>query len=258
MDFASTPVSRSTTLETLTVQMTTAPSNTPEREVETPSVLKTPETAVELSEINHVSELSRHATYTVPQTEETPRRTVSFEPMAKRAASGTYCMRTSRSLIHPRPDTSQIIDYPDFAFEFVPPSHPPTPANIKLRQEPTAEPPAHQFPEVGKRVRDLPEIVRRWNLTFSGKRDASVEEFLHRIEECRKGSQLTYRDLIEAAPFLLTDKALHWFRLHKTEWIDWLEFAVAFRCRFGGMNFQYRVRDEARRQTQGPDEPIAD
>ena len=43
--------------------------------------------------------------------------------------------------------------------------------------------------EVG--TRDTLQIVRKWRVTFSGKRDSSAEEFLTRLSEFRRGSPLS-------------------------------------------------------------------
>ena len=101
-------------------------------------------------------------------------------------------------------------------------------------------------------------IVAKWNISYSGKRDSSAEEFLKRVEECRRGSSLTDEDLFRALPFLLKPPAQYWFRFNSTKWESWAEFVAAFKRRYGGINFQTRVRDEGRRRTQGPEEPIAD
>ena len=101
-------------------------------------------------------------------------------------------------------------------------------------------------------------IVAKWNINYSGKRDSSAEEFLMRVEECRRGSSLTDEDLFRALPFLLKPLAQYWFRFNSTKWESWAELVAAFKRRYGGINLQTRVRDEGRRRTQGPEEPIAD
>ena len=95
-------------------------------------------------------------------------------------------------------------------------------------------------------------------MTFSGKRDSSAEEFLTRVREFRRGSPLSDDEMLGALPFLLTDKALQWHHLHEDAFASWQDFAQAFRRRFGGVNFQTRIRDEARKRTQGADESLAD
>ena len=110
--------------------------------------------------------------------------------------------------------------------------------------------------EVG--TRDTLQIVRKWGVTFSGKRDSSAEEFLTRVREFRRGSPLSDDEMLGALPFLLADKALQWHRLHEDIFTSWQDFAQAFRRRFGGVNFQTRIRDEARKRTQGTDESLAD
>ena len=110
--------------------------------------------------------------------------------------------------------------------------------------------------EVG--TRDTLQIVKKWGVTFSGKRDSSAEEFLTRVREFRRGSPLSDDEMLGALPFLLTEKALRWHRLHKDAFASWQDFAQTFRRRFCGVNFQTKIRDDARKRTQGADESLAD
>ena len=64
--------------------------------------------------------------------------------------------------------------------------------------------------------------------------------------------------MLGALPFLLTDKALQRHSLHEDAFASWQDFAQAFERRFCGVNFQTRIRDEARKRTQGTDESLAD
>ena len=102
------------------------------------------------------------------------------------------------------------------------------------------------------------ECVRKWNISYSGKKDSSAEEFLTRVQECRRGSALSDNALLEAMPHLLKGGARHWFRLLEDQIKTWPEFVRAFRKRFVGVNFQFKIKEEARRRTQGKDEPISE
>ena len=110
--------------------------------------------------------------------------------------------------------------------------------------------------EVG--TRDTLQIVRKWGVTFSGKRDSSAEEFLTRDQEFRRGSPLSDDEMLGALPFLSTDKALQWHRLHEDTFTSWHDFAQAFWRHFGGVNFQTKILDEARKRTQGANESLTD
>ena len=70
----------------------------------------------------------------------------------------------------------------------------------------------HQRTEALSQSRSSPNnnvhsIVTKWNINYSGKRDSSAEEFLMRVEECRRGSCLTDEGLFRALPFLIKPPA---------------------------------------------------
>ena len=102
------------------------------------------------------------------------------------------------------------------------------------------------------------ERVRKWNISYSDKKDSSAEEFLTRVQEYRRGSALSDNALLEAMPHLLKGGARYWFRLLEDQIKTWPEFVRAFRKRFVGVNFQFKIKEEARRRTQGKDEPLSE
>uniref|UniRef100_A0ABD2WZD8 Uncharacterized protein n=1 Tax=Trichogramma kaykai TaxID=54128 RepID=A0ABD2WZD8_9HYME len=59
---------------------------------------------------------------------------------------------------------------------------------------------------------DIGRIVRNWNLKYSGEPGSSIEEFLERVHECRRLTQLTDDDLLNAMSELLTGSARLWAR----------------------------------------------
>lgn len=100
--------------------------------------------------------------------------------------------------------------------------------------------------------------MRKWNLKFSGTRGEDAETFLLRIEEKRELVPVTDEDILRCLPFFLTGIALHWFRGKKSRLTSWIVFKTAWCTRFGDPDFQFALRDEIMRRTQGEHEPIAD
>ena len=105
---------------------------------------------------------------------------------------------------------------------------------------------------------DAYNVMRRWNLNFSGARGSDAEAFLIRIEEGRALIPVSDADLFKSLPFFLSGIALHWFRSKRSQWRTWQEFESAWRSRFGKPDFQFALRDEVMRRTQGEHESVAD
>ena len=105
---------------------------------------------------------------------------------------------------------------------------------------------------------DVLERVRKWNISYSGKKDSIAEEFLTRVQECRRGSALSDNALLEGMPYFLKGGARYWFRLLEDQIKTWSEFVRAFRKRFVVVNFQFKIKEEARQRTRGKDEPISE
>uniref|UniRef100_A0ABD2VSA8 CCHC-type domain-containing protein n=1 Tax=Trichogramma kaykai TaxID=54128 RepID=A0ABD2VSA8_9HYME len=104
---------------------------------------------------------------------------------------------------------------------------------------------------------DIGRIVRNWNVKYSGEPGSSIEEFLERVHECRRLTQLTDNDLLNAMSELLTGSARLWARQTQHEWTSWQEFCSAARACFGvDRKFQQALIKEAQRRTQGDLEPV--
>lgn len=101
-------------------------------------------------------------------------------------------------------------------------------------------------------------VMRKWNLKFSGTRGEDAETFLLRIEEGRELIPVSDEDILCCLPFFLSGIALHWFRGKKNRLPTWAVFKNAWRTRFGDPDFQFALRDEIMRRTQGEYEPVAD
>ncbi|CAB0029760.1 unnamed protein product [Trichogramma brassicae] len=104
---------------------------------------------------------------------------------------------------------------------------------------------------------DIGRIVRGWNLKYSGEPGDSIEEFLERVRECRRLTQLTDNDLLNAMSELLTGSARLWARQTQQEWTSWQHFCNEARACFGvDRRFQQALIKEAQRRTQGDLEPV--
>ena len=101
-------------------------------------------------------------------------------------------------------------------------------------------------------------IMRRWNLKFSGARGEDAETFLLRIEEGRELIPVDDADVLRCLPFFLSGIALHWFRAKRERLPTWASFKSAWRARFGDPDFQFALRDEIMRRTQGERETVVD
>ena len=112
--------------------------------------------------------------------------------------------------------------------------------------------------EPRRETQDLSRFVYNWKISFSGESEASVEDFLTRLEECRGITPISDDDLLRALPLLIKDVALLWFRISDEEWRNWPQFKTAFRRRFGNYDFAARVREQIFNRTQGPKESMDD
>ena len=100
--------------------------------------------------------------------------------------------------------------------------------------------------------------MRRWNLRFSGSRDEDPEDYLLRIIEGRSVIPVVDEVILRLLPFFLSGIALSWFRSDQFRWRSFGQFAAAFRSRFVDLDFQFELRQEIHRRTQGEREPAAD
>lgn len=95
-------------------------------------------------------------------------------------------------------------------------------------------------------------------MNFSGKKDSDAEAFLLRIKEARAIVPIADADLFKCLPLFLTGIALYWVKLESENWRNWNDFETVWRARFGDPDYQYVLRDEIFRLTQGEYETAAD
>ena len=104
----------------------------------------------------------------------------------------------------------------------------------------------------------LLNTMKRWDLSFSGKRGEDVEDFLTRIEEGRAFLPVRDNVLLKAIPFFLRNAALVWYRGHSREFSSWELAKSAFRRYYGDPDYQIALREEITDRTQADGEKVGD
>ena len=88
------------------------------------------------------------------------------------------------------------------------------------------------------------DLMRKWNIKFSGARQEDPDAFLSRI-------------LLRVMPLFLPGIALNSYRRSKGLWRTYADFAHACRARFGDPDFQFELKQEIYSCTQGESESVA-
>lgn len=180
----------------------------------------------------------------------------------------SYPIRSDRDRVH-------FVDDPDYY-----PRNPADPSSTSRRRPQedservyTRRPPDHEFSldrenqprqsyinshRFSSNTASAYETMRKWNIRFSGNSQEDAESFLRRIEEGRSFFPIRGEDLLRVLPFFLSGIALNWFRSSRYQWRSFEEFSHAFRIRFADADFQFELRQEVHRRTQGENEKVAD
>ena len=107
--------------------------------------------------------------------------------------------------------------------------------------------------------RDIGQIVRKWQIRFSGAKSQSIDVFLARLEDCRVLANLSEEEVLSSLSELFTDTAATWYRNEKDKWATWQDFLTAARRWYGTTKrYQQRLLTEANNRTQGADEAVRD
>ena len=104
----------------------------------------------------------------------------------------------------------------------------------------------------------LLNTMKRWDLSFSGRRGEDVEDFLTRIDEGRAFLPVRDAELIKAVPFFLRAAALVWYRGHAHEFSTWETAKLAFRRYYADPDYQIALREEIADRTQAEGEQVGD
>ena len=131
--------------------------------------------------------------------------------------------------------------------------------NPRVREN-ISQPPRQQTENLNFRNRQSStfEIMRKWNLRFSGKSGEDSEEFIRRLQDGRNMSNISDEDLLTCLPFFLEGVALNWYRNTRPNWRNYVEFEEAWRTRFNDPDFQYTLFQEVHRRSQHPKEKVVD
>ena len=107
--------------------------------------------------------------------------------------------------------------------------------------------------------RDIGQIVRKWQIRFSGAKSQSIDVFLARLEDCRVLANLSEEEVLSSLSELFTDTAATLCLNEKDNWNTWQDFLTAAR-RWSGTTkkYQQRLLTEANNRTQGADEAVRD
>ncbi|XP_077282247.1 uncharacterized protein LOC143908456 [Temnothorax americanus] len=119
-------------------------------------------------------------------------------------------------------------------------------------------PPRHDRGNTRGSAAEAYNIMRKWNLHFSGQRGSDAEAFLLRIKEARSIIHVDDAELFKCLPLFLSGTALYWVRLESENWRDWRDFEHAWRSRFGDPDYLTTLREEIQRRTQGEHEPAVE
>ena len=107
--------------------------------------------------------------------------------------------------------------------------------------------------------RDIGQVVRKWQIRFSGAKSQSIDVFLARLEDCRVLANLSEEEVLSSLSELFTDTAATWYRNEKEKWATWQDFLTAARRWYGTTKrYQQRLVAEANNRTQGADEAVRD
>ena len=102
------------------------------------------------------------------------------------------------------------------------------------------------------------QILKSWNLHFSGCRSEEPVEFIQRLDECRCCMELSEVDVLEVLPGILSDSASRWYRLRRAEIKCWSEFRRLFRSRFFRNLGDEILLDEWKLMKQGEKQSVSE
>lgn len=96
--------------------------------------------------------------------------------------------------------------------------------------------------------------VHTLNIKYSGR--SCVVAFIQRLEELCLSRKITDEDLLESAVELFVDDASFWYRSVCSEVNNWSELKQLLLDEYLPFDFDYRLMQEIRSRTQGPEEGI--
>ena len=107
-----------------------------------------------------------------------------------------------------------------------------------------------------RRQNQIANLLKNWDLSFSGKSSEDPEIFLSRLQEFAQVYSLTNEDLFKSLPAILRGEALDWQRLERNNWQAYRDFALAFLNQYGKPNPQESLLSEVHKRIQRKNENI--
>ncbi|XP_066585575.1 uncharacterized protein [Prorops nasuta] len=105
----------------------------------------------------------------------------------------------------------------------------------------------------GTRVIDA---FRKWGIRFKNHDADDAEDFIENLEHCRNVSDLTFSEIRETLPVVLSGEAKAWFKVEGSSCSTWRDFREAFLSQFGDEEDNDAKWEKARQQTQREGESI--
>lgn len=97
--------------------------------------------------------------------------------------------------------------------------------------------------------------VYKWNIVFDGL--SNVNDFLERLEEIRMSRGVSEDQLLRSAPELFSKSALIWYRSVRHSFHTWDALVEQLKRTFLPYDYEYDLREEINRRSQGSEEKIA-
>lgn len=129
----------------------------------------------------------------------------------------------------------------------------------RSHREDVANPNYNNFQDLEQRLRSMEmkpsgfnADISRWRLQFDG--NASVTDFLERLEELRLSRGVSKEQLLRSASELFCKDALMWFRTRQFH--SWDHLVEELKTDFQPYDYEYELLEEIRGRTQGAKEKI--
>ena len=100
------------------------------------------------------------------------------------------------------------------------------------------------------------DLLKKWDLKFTGEKKESPENFINRLDDCRQSNNVSSRDLWRALPGILDRSAGQWFRTIRDDIESWSQFRKAFRRKYVPELRKEDIWRELRARTQNRGEDI--
>ncbi|XP_066590582.1 micronuclear linker histone polyprotein-like [Prorops nasuta] len=107
-----------------------------------------------------------------------------------------------------------------------------------------------------RRATRVIDAFRKWGIRFKNHDADDAEDFIENLEHCRNVSDLTFSEIRETLPVVLSGEAKAWFKVEGSSCSTWRDFREAFLSQFGDEEDNDAKWEKARQQTQREGESI--